>query len=474
MKKEVLRIENIIGDEESITNLNNMSMRVKRGEIYGIVPINGHGCENLLNLLNRNEPIHFGRVYINEKLVNSYYHSDMSLNCVYIIERRSKLIAELTILDNIFMPSQKPRKLFFDRRNLLRQFKWMVEELHLDEMEISFGASTRVESLSVFEKCVVELLKGIAKNAVIIVINGISDIISAANLHRIHYMMDILSKKGVSFLYVCSNYKEVIAVSDRTLFMQDGRDLKEFERSEYHSESFHKLIALLTAEQTPAEKRDRQTLFSVEGFCAGSIRDLSFCVKAGECLVFYDEMRIVQEDFFYRLSQGQIEFSAKVFLNSKWMSARALRRSLGSQIAVIAAHPLTQMVYPDLSYLENLCLNIGKKNARRFVSKKISNNVRQEFAELIGVDIDAASINGLSNESLYHLVYYRMLLLKPKIVLIEHPFMNADISLHKHIVKLIKMLTASGIGVIILATDLSVSNLVADRMIILRGNVIRR
>ena len=92
MKNEILRMERVTLIEDGVTLLNNLNLNMYKGEIMGLLSINANGQSALLDLICQNIPIHFGRIYFDEQLVNSHRRSSMSFNPVAMIEKESWLV----------------------------------------------------------------------------------------------------------------------------------------------------------------------------------------------------------------------------------------------------------------------------------------------------------------------------------------------------------------------------------------------
>jgi len=86
----------------------------------------------------------------------------------------------------------------------------------------------------------------------------------------------------------------------------------------------------------------------------------------------------------------------------------------------------------------------------------------------VGPVIDAPSLAGLSLQSLYELIYYRIRLQNPRTVFCIQPFAGIDMYQRLRIIQLLNMLRSRGIGVVILAVSLSDSLQVADRLLLIR------
>ena len=92
MKNEILRLERVTVIRDEVTLLDNFNLHIFQGEIMGLVCINANGKEPLIQLISQNLPIHYGRVYFNEVLVNNYRHSPMTMNKVAVIEQKSSCL----------------------------------------------------------------------------------------------------------------------------------------------------------------------------------------------------------------------------------------------------------------------------------------------------------------------------------------------------------------------------------------------
>ncbi|MBS1332087.1 MAG: sugar ABC transporter ATP-binding protein, partial [Christensenellaceae bacterium] len=89
-----------------------------------------------------------------------------------------------------------------------------------------------MEDLSVFERFVVELLKAVVAGSRLIVLNEISTLINEAELGKLHSILRHYAAEGISFLYVCFHFEELLQISDRTAVMMQGRVVKLLEGEE--------------------------------------------------------------------------------------------------------------------------------------------------------------------------------------------------------------------------------------------------
>ena len=62
MREEILRMERVTYLEQGTPQLENFSMTLWEGEIFGLIPVNHYGISSLLKLLRQNLPLHYGYV----------------------------------------------------------------------------------------------------------------------------------------------------------------------------------------------------------------------------------------------------------------------------------------------------------------------------------------------------------------------------------------------------------------------------
>ena len=110
MKTEILRLDNVSLQMSGIMQLERFNLQIFSGEIMGLMALNAHGVSSLVSLLQSNTPVHFGRVYYCEQLVNSHIYSRTTPNEIVVIEQKSHLVNGLTVGDNVFVLSGVERR----------------------------------------------------------------------------------------------------------------------------------------------------------------------------------------------------------------------------------------------------------------------------------------------------------------------------------------------------------------------------
>jgi len=464
MRNEVLRIQNVTVVQDGVTLLDDFSLHIFQAEIMGIICINTNGQDYLMRLLEQNAPVQYGRVYFNERLVDSYQGSFIADNKVAVIEQKSRLIENLTVADNVYVMRKRFKKYVINSHVLEQQL-----DMFTHEADIELDGARLVSDLPPCERYVTELLRAVVSGAKLIVIRDISNVLSTADLMKFHSLMRYYCSKGFSFLYICSHHEEAFKVCHRMGVMRDGRMLKVLDKSQFTSENMipFYIDEFSKIKQERVKVRSDDAILEFKDLCADDIKQLTFSIPRGQCTVVLDMDNTVINNLIAVISGYLSPISGEIFLKGKpytqWMAKHALQNG----IAIIQENPVKTMLFPEMSYIDNLCFLADKKLNPVRLNNRFVKSVEQEYESFLGQDIYASDITKLSKESLYNLVYYRVHLYRPDIAFCIQPFINADMYLRRHIIELINQLKKRGITVVMLVTNIADCLAIADRLVIL-------
>jgi ribose transport system ATP-binding protein len=191
---------------------------------------------------------------------------------------------------------------------------------------------------------------------------------------------------------------------------------------------------------------------------------LSFTAYPGECVVILAADDSAAEDIAGIVSDEIRISSGGVLVNERPAYAKDLRGS----VAVIDEKPVQRMLFPHLSYLDNLCFTADKRVRGIWRSRRIRRSVIKEYYPIVGENIYVRDIRELSVKELYRLIYCRIFFQRPSAVVCVKPFSTIDLSLRQYVCELIRRFQDKGMAVIILSSSASGALSVADRLITIK------
>ena len=118
MSDYILEMNNITKEYPGVKALNNVNLKVERGEIHALVGENGAGKSTLMNVLSGTIPFgqYTGDIVYNGKKCSFSNIKDSEAEGIVIIHQELALIPELTIAENMFLGNE--------RKNAIGKIDW--------------------------------------------------------------------------------------------------------------------------------------------------------------------------------------------------------------------------------------------------------------------------------------------------------------------------------------------------------------
>lgn len=304
----------------------------------------------------------------------------------------------------------------------------------------------------------------------LVVLEDMGNFISDQGLKKIHGILRHYAAQGMSFLYIASHFEEVRQICHRTALMMNGVIIKCFHQWERVPATFlldcveefeRKVKGQL--EKKPEQPGQPEAVFQAADLCLDGEERLNFSVAPGECLVLQDLDNGIFPGLIEVLSGKQRPKGGCVYVDGALFGGRGDRR-----IAVVQELATQTMLFPNVSYLDNLCFTLDHRFPDVWMRRRIKKSIRQEYGDFLGEEVFDLSVEELSEKQKYELVYTRILLQNPRVVFCVQPFKRAEVAMRLRVWELLAILLGRGIAVVVLAVNLADSLALADRLIQVR------
>ena len=466
MKKEILRMERVTYKEHDVAVLQEFELNIMEGEIVGLIVKSDMGLARLLDILHNNTPIYYGYVYYMEQKVNSWQDMKRSINKISIISGKSSLVGGQTVATNIFVLRPGFRQYIIQTKILNAQVRLFFEEIN-----VNIDPDTLVEKLSALERVIVEIVRGVVAGHHLIVLNEIGTIVNENELEELYRIVNYYASKGVSFLHISFHFEETIQNCSRTVYMSDGKIIMSFDRKYMNQEISMELCKNnggyeIQQMQSFIENENKEVLLDIRGLSGTHLKDITMQVYKGECLAVqcldgktYEDLH----DILVGIIGGK---QKKIFLNGKSIELSNTRK-----VAILEEQPLQHMLFEEMSYMENLCFTMDHRIQDIWRNRKLQDSIRREYGEVLGKKVFEKNVKELSDTEKLDLLFGRIMLQKPELLICIQPYKGADFFQRVHIWELQKKCLKHGITILILAVNMADSLTIADRVLRIGKNV---
>jgi len=216
---DTLRAEHIVKRFGAVTALEDVNLRLGRGEVLGLLGDNGAGKSTLLKILCGFQQQDAGRLVINgeEVRLRSVDHArSLGIDAVY---QDLALINQLSVYHNMFLNRERVRGTLLSNRSMRD-----TARQHLDEMGINIrSVDVPVASLSGGQRQAIAIARAVYSDAKILLLD---EPLAAMGAKEVAIILDLLQdlkrRGGISIIIIAHNYGQALEICDRINLLQHG------------------------------------------------------------------------------------------------------------------------------------------------------------------------------------------------------------------------------------------------------------
>lgn len=247
--KEALRVEHIGKRFGAVRALTDVSLRLDKGEVLGLIGDNGAGKSTLIKILSGFHQPDGGRILLDGEEVSfkSVDHArSLGIDTVY---QDLALVNELTVYHNMFLNREVVRWPLLNNRVMRKRARQ-----YLDDMGVRIqSVDSEVAKLSGGQRQAIAVARSVYSNAKILLLDEPLAAMGAKEGALILDLVRDLKQRGeVSIIIIAHNYAQVLEVCDRVNLLQHGEITYDKRREET---SVGELTDLVVAEYRAARER---------------------------------------------------------------------------------------------------------------------------------------------------------------------------------------------------------------------------
>ena len=265
-----------------------ITLKIKKGEIHAIVGENGAGKSTLMKILNGLYLPTSGEIYYKgekTEITSPTVAANLGIGMVY---QHFMLIDTLTVAENMVLGFE-PKKAggIFDLATARKQVKEVSEKYGLN-----IDPDVKVSDLSVGIHQRIEILKILFKGAELLIFDEPSAVLTPQEVIELYAIMRNLIKEGKTIIFITHKLHEVLELSDNITVIRKGKDVGELTRAEATKEKIANMMVgrVVLFEVKRPDVKIGKTVVKVDNIVVKGdnniekIKGLSFEIREGEVL----------------------------------------------------------------------------------------------------------------------------------------------------------------------------------------------
>ena len=455
-----------------VTALSGVSFDLREGEIHALCGENGAGKSTLIKLLSgihaygsyegsfevRGQEAHFASI------------ADAANAGLAVIYQELALVEDMTVAENIFLGAE-PRRWggLVDWPRMFRDAKAL-----LDRFKVTLDPAAEVRSLGVGQKQLVEIVKALAKDSKILILDEPT---AALAEHEVLILLDILKdlrQRGIGCIYISHKLDEVFAISDRITVLRDGASV--FTRNAADTSKGEVIKHMVGREISDLFPRRAahpgEVMLEVRNLGVGSLlHGISFQLRAGEVLGIGGLMGAGRTELLMHLfgALGK-RTSGEVWLDGRPLLARRPEDVIRQGLVLVSEDRRRYGLVLEHEVGFNLSLSsLGQFASAGFINRSRENQANRQYFDSLRIKAtglhDVAGV--LSGGNQQKIVLGKALMTGPKVIMLDEPTRGIDVGAKIEIYELINRLTAEGKAVLLVSSELPELMGMSDRILML-------
>lgn len=343
MSDYIVEMKNITKKFPGIIANDNVTIQVKKGEVYAILGENGAGKSTLMSMLFGMYEPDEGEIYINgkkEEIKSPTYATDLNIGMVH---QHFKLVPNYTVAENIVMGIEPKKKAFgFLPYVDLKTANEKVGKIS-KEYGLEVDPTSKIEDLNVSIQQRVEILKMLYRESEILIFDEPTAVLTPQEIDDLLEVIIGLKNSGKTILLITHKLEEIKKVADRCAILRRGKLVDVVNTEDVTTKEMSTLMVGRDIELTinKTEPNFQNTVLKVENLVVENkegiktVKDVSFQIKQGEILAIAGVSGNGQVEIADAIT-GMLEIkSGSIFLNGKDITNLSIRDKNKEGIAYI-------------------------------------------------------------------------------------------------------------------------------------------
>jgi ABC-type sugar transport system ATPase subunit len=455
--------------------LESVDFDIQPSEVHALVGENGAGKSTFINIVAGILQRDSGSITFNGKPVNFSHPLDAMRAGISVVHQELSLVPNASVAENIYLRREKRNALGLnDWRAMSRDAAQVFSRIGIDVDPTALAGS-----LSVGMQQLVEVAKALAIDAKLIIMDEPTSSLSEKEASELFKVIKDLRKQGLGIIYVSHKLSELFEIADRVTVLRDGRRVATAKTSSITPQD---LISLMVGRHLgdlypPRASTIGPIMFSCKNLSRyGAVRDVNFDIRRGEIVGIAGLVGAGRTEAMRALVQADHRSSGTFQLDGREIEIANPNDALSKGIVYLSEDRKGSGLFLSFSTAENIGASTLRRYANRYGVFRLAALCRRAKDYIKRMDIrppdEYARVINLSGGNQQKVLISKALDADPKILIFDEPTRGVDIGAKSLIHTRLRESAESGMGVIIVSSEMPEVIGLSDRILVFRNGSI--
>lgn len=457
-----------------VTVLSDVDLDIRAGEIHAIIGENGAGKSTLMRLISghvkpTNGSMRMGGQEVAFNTPIAAEHAGIAL-----VHQEILLADGLSVVENLFLGRERTHHGVVDDRTMER-----IAAQRLSDLGSTASPRDLVRDLSIAQRQLVQIARALLEEHRLVIFDEPTAVLTTAEVDTLLAIVRGLRAQGVAVLYISHRLNEVEALADRITVLRDGKMIGTYDAAAVTQADMARLMVGRELSMLYPPKRgvsQQAPILEIEHLSVpGFVEDASLLARPGEVLGLGGMIGAGRTELFEGLLGLRPAKVAQVRVAGKPVGIGSVADGVDAGIGYLTEDRKGK----GLLLRERLAPNLVLTALSRLYRKPYIEQ-RLERAELdravadydIRVRSKKLEAGQLSGGNQQKLLLAKIMMLDPKVVIIDEPTRGIDIGNKSQIYAFIDALIRAGKACIVISSELQELVGLCDRILVMRAGSI--
>jgi monosaccharide-transporting ATPase len=473
----LLQMEHITKRFPGSVALSDASMHVARGEVHALIGENGAGKSTLIKVLTGVYHSDEGSILFDGQARAFSSPQQAQREGISTIYQEVNLVPFRSVTENIFLGREIFRWGLLDWRKMNAEATTLLKRLH-----ISLDVTKALNTYNVATQQMVAIARAISFKSKLVIMDEPTSSLSDDEVATLFTVIRQLKEEGVATIFVSHRLDELYAICDSITILRDGSTVDERPISTI---SKLELVAKMLGKDLGSVQRSGQTSFDASQHHVGQVvllettglregrklQNASLKVHTGEIVGLTGLLGSGRSEVARAVFGADSIDAGTIAIDGKQVHFRTPKDAIRAGIGFCSEDRKIDGIIPDLSVRENLTLALLPTLTRYgIVDRNKQEEIVNNFIQRLGIKTSGPDqkIRDLSGGNQQKVLLARWLCLHPRLLLLDEPTRGIDVGAKSEIQKLVEELAESGMGVLLISSELEEIVEGSDHVVVLR------
>jgi len=467
----LLAVEGVSKRFPGVQALDKVSFELRRGEVHALVGENGAGKSTLMKILSGVYRPDEGRILYKGRETAFRDAKESSDAGIGIIYQELNLVPHLSVAQNVFLGREPRTRLgYIDDRRMNEEAAGILRRLNL-----GIAPSTRLNRLTIAKQQMVEIAKALSRDSELLIMDEPTCALAESEIDELFGIIHALRDKGVGIIYISHRLDELKHIVDRVTVLRDGCVVGTMD---FGAVGLDEIVAMMVGRRLDKLFPPRtnvptgRKLLEVRNLRrAGVLNDVSFDLLEGEILGVAGLMGAGRSELARAIFGADRIDSGTVSRDGEELAIRSPADAIRRGIAYLSENRKEEGLAVDMRLDQNVTMaNVEAVcNAVGVISGAKERLAAEKYVDELSIRTPSVSqlIRNLSGGNQQKAVIAKWLFRDSRILIFDEPTRGIDVGAKYAIYELIVKLAASGVGVIMISSELPEIMGMTDRVMVL-------